>query len=149
MAVPVVVAVSVIATMIVVATTLFVAVEFMSVAIPMELTVLAVMGKFAMIAMMRVIAVIYMAVPAVRAMEPWTCSNEYAVGEPLWTVVAIGGAIVGGVVEITIRAHRRRSNMDADGYLGSRRGSGKEGKPGDNREDCKIFHKSHLFTSGS
>jgi hypothetical protein len=102
-----------------------------------------------MIAMMRVIAVIYMAVPAVRAMEPRTCSNEYAVGEPLWPIVAIGGAIVGGVVEITIRAHRRRSNIDADGYLGSRRGSGKEGKPGDNREDCKIFHESHLFTSGN
>ena len=46
------------------------------------------------------------------ATKPWTRAEKNAVREPLRSVVAIWGAIVGRVIEIAVRAHGRRTNPD-------------------------------------
>jgi Ni/Fe-hydrogenase subunit HybB-like protein len=119
----------VISAMILVAAAHGVPVELMAMAVPMEFAVLSVMRIFAVVPVVRVIAVIYMSVPAVGAMEPWACSEEDAIRKPVWTVIAIGSAIVGGVIEVSIGTGGGRSHVHAEAkrHLGICRRSGKEG----------------------
>jgi hypothetical protein len=70
--------------------------------------------------MMRIVAVVDVAVEAVRAMKPRACADEYAAGEPIGPIVAIGSAVIGSVIEVPIGAHRRDTNVDGD--LGGRDG---------------------------
>ena len=110
----VILVIPVVTTVIFVAAARGVPVELMAMAIPMELAVLSVMRIFAMVPVVRVIAVIYISVPAVGATEPWACSEEDAIREPLWTVIAIGSAIVGGVIEVSIGTGGGRSHVHAE-----------------------------------
>jgi hypothetical protein len=75
------------------------------------------------VAVVWVVAVIYVAVEAVRAMEPWAGTDEDTTGEPVRAVVAIGGAVVGRIVVVAIRADWGRAEVYTDGDL---RGSGGE-----------------------
>jgi hypothetical protein len=75
-------------------------------------------GKRAVVAIMRVETVIDMAVKAVRTVEPGTGSNEHAAYKPVGAVVAVGGAVIGRVVEVAVGADRRHADVDADGNLG-------------------------------
>jgi hypothetical protein len=77
----------------------------------------------AVVAIMRIIAVVDMAIEAVRAMEPGTGSEEQPADEPIRAIVPIRSAVVRGIVEVPIRAHRRWPNVDADADLGRRHGS--------------------------
>jgi len=47
-------------------------------------------------------AVIYVAVKALRTMEPGASANEDAASKPLWAVIAIGSAIVGCDIVVAI-----------------------------------------------
>jgi hypothetical protein len=75
------------------------------------------------VAVVWVIAVINVAVEAVRAVEPWAGADEHSTGEPVRAVVAIGGAVVGRIVVVAIRADWGRAEVYTDGDL---RGSGGE-----------------------
>jgi hypothetical protein len=125
----VILVIPVVTTVIFVAAARGVPVELMAMAVPMELAVLTAMRKFAMVPVVRIIAVIYISVPAVGAMEPWACSEEDAIRKPVWTVIAIGSAIVGGVIEVSIGTDGGRSHVHAEAkrHLGICRRSGKEG----------------------
>jgi hypothetical protein len=70
------------------------------------------------ITLTRVIAVIDMAEKAMRAAEPGTGSDENSTIKPVGPVVAIRGAIIGGVVEVAIGASGGRAKVDADRDLG-------------------------------
>lgn len=94
-----------IAAVVLIAATRFIAVKFMTVVVAVKLAMLATMGICAVVAMMRVIAIIDVAVPAMRAVEPWTCTQEDSAGEPFWTVVAIGTAVVRSVVVVSVGAY--------------------------------------------
>jgi hypothetical protein len=61
-------------------------------------------------------AVVHMAVKAVVAVEPWTSSNEDAADKPVGPVVAVGRAVIRGIVEVSIGASG--FNTDVDGDLG-------------------------------
>lgn len=52
-----------------------------------------------------------------RACEPRSGANEYAALKPLGTVIAKGRAIVRRVVEVSIRAYRRRANIYGNVHL--------------------------------
>jgi hypothetical protein len=70
------------------------------------------------VTMVRIVAVVDVAIKAVTAVKPWTGADEDSSNEPIRTVVAVGGATIGFIVEVPVRTHRRASN--ADGDLGRR-----------------------------
>lgn len=64
------------------------------------------------VAMARIIAIIHVAIEPVVTVEPGTCANKDAAGEPVWPVIAIGRAIVGSVVEVAVRTDGRSADTD-------------------------------------
>ena len=101
------------AAVVLIAATHLVAVKFMTMAVAVEVAAISAAREISVIAVMRVKAIIHMAAPAATTVEPRACPDEDAVREPLWTVIAIGSAIVGGVIIIAVGADGRRSNVDA------------------------------------
>jgi len=81
------------------------------------------LGHGTVVAVARIEAVIHVAVEAVRPMEPGTGAKEDATRKPVGAVVAVGRAIIGCIVKVSIRADRRPANIDTDGYLGVGHGS--------------------------
>jgi hypothetical protein len=73
-----------------------------------------------MIPIVRVIAVIHVAIEAARSVKPGPGPKKYAAYEPIRPIVAVGRAIIRRVVEVPIGAHRRRSNVDAHADLSRR-----------------------------
>jgi len=66
------------------------------------------------VAVPRVVAVIDVAVEAVTAVKPWPSSDEQPATEPVWPIVAVGRAVVGGIVVVPVWAHGRNSYADTD-----------------------------------
>src|SRR6202012_4328462 len=73
------------------------------------------------IAVMRIVAVIDVAVEAVRAMEQRACPEEHAAHEPVGTIVAVRRAVKGSVVKVAVRAYRGCADTDCH-LCWSRRG---------------------------
>jgi hypothetical protein len=73
----------------------------------------------------RIVAVIDVAVETVRAMKPWAGSKEYSAGKPIRSIVAVGSAVVGSIVEVSIGAYRGYSNIDGN-LRGGSSGTGKQ-----------------------
>ncbi len=70
----------------------------------------------AVVAVMRIEAIVHVTVEAARAMKPRPCPQEHASDKPVGPVVAVGRAVVGCVVKVAVGTYRRCS--DADGDLG-------------------------------
>jgi hypothetical protein len=68
-----------------------------------------------MVAVMGVIAVVYVSVKAVMAVEPGTSPNENATDKPVRPIVAIGSAVIRRIVEVPIGA--AGFNADTHCYL--------------------------------
>ena len=83
-------------------------------AVPAPVGTVAALREWAAVSVMRIEVMVDVATKAHWAAEPRAGAIEHATGEPLRTVVAEGRALIGGVVEIAIGAHRRDSNADAD-----------------------------------
>lgn len=66
------------------------------------------------VAVMRVIPVIDMPVKVAWAVKPRACSNKDSANKPIWPVVAVRSAVVGRVVEVSVRTHGRRSDVYAN-----------------------------------
>ena len=66
------------------------------------------------VAVVGIVAVIDVAVEAMVTVEPRAGADEDATVEPVGTVVAVGGAVVGGVVEIAVGAVGWGSDADGD-----------------------------------
>ena len=69
---------------------------------------------WSVVTVVRIVAVIDVAVEAVRAMEPGASSDEHPASKPIRPIVAIGSAVIGGVVKVTVRAHGRRSDVNGN-----------------------------------
>ena len=76
--------------------------------------VLPTLRNGAMITVLNIKVVIYVAPEVRRAMEPWTSTDKNTAGKPLWTIVPVGRTTIGSVVIVTIRTYRRDANIDAD-----------------------------------
>jgi hypothetical protein len=72
------------------------------------------------VAVVRIVAVVHMAIEAARSVEPWTGSNEDSPRKPVRPIVAVGRAVIGSVVKVAVWAHRGCPNVDPDGNLGWR-----------------------------
>jgi hypothetical protein len=60
----------------------------------------------ALIAVLWMETVIYVALEVTRAMKPWASTNEDVAGKPLWTVVSRGGTAIRSDVIVTIGTFR-------------------------------------------
>jgi hypothetical protein len=60
----------------------------------------------------RIVAVINVTVEAVRPMKPGPGADENSASEPIRTVVPIGGAVIGRVIEVPVWAYWRRPNLN-------------------------------------
>jgi len=72
------------------------------------------------VTVMRIKAVVDMAVKAVRAMKPGTSSKKHPANKPIGPIVAVRSTVIWGIVEIPVRTHGSHSDVYADGNLGSR-----------------------------
>jgi hypothetical protein len=68
------------------------------------------------VTMARIIAIVDVAIEAVRTVIPRTRSYEHAAVEPIWPIVPVGRTTIGRIVVVPIRTNRRGSN--ANGNLG-------------------------------
>ena len=86
--------------------------------IPMEVVepFLSAPWKRPCVTVMRIEAVVDVAVEAVVAMEPWASAEKYPADKPVGAIVAIGRTVIRSVIKVPIRAHRSHTN--ADGNLG-------------------------------
>jgi hypothetical protein len=73
-----------------------------------------------MIPVMRIIAIVDVAIKAVRAVEPGAGSEEHAAHKPIRPIVAVGRTVIRSIVEVAVGADWRHSNTD--GNLGWRQG---------------------------
>jgi hypothetical protein len=72
------------------------------------------------VTMMRIKAVVDVAVKAVRAVEPRAGANKHSADKPIGPVISVGSTVIWGIVEVPVRAHGSHSNVYADGNLGLR-----------------------------
>jgi hypothetical protein len=73
---------------------------------------LSVFRHRAYITVVRIIAIINVAVEAMRAVEPRASADEHPANEPIGPIVAIRSAGVRRIVKVPIRTHRRHANID-------------------------------------
>jgi hypothetical protein len=71
-------------------------------------------GQRSMVTMMRIVAIVDVAIKAVVAVEPGAGSDEHPTRKPIWPVVAVGRAIIRSIVEVAIGTYRRHSNVDGN-----------------------------------
>ena len=76
------------------------------------------LGDRSSVSVVRVKAVVNMAVKAVRAMKPGTSSKKHPANKPIGTIIAVRSTVIWGVVEIPVGAHGSQSDVYADGDLG-------------------------------
>jgi hypothetical protein len=87
---------------------------------------------WAIITVLRMKTVIYVAMEIGRAVKPRASTNEDASRKPLRAIVPIGGTFVRRGIVVPIRTHRR--NSDLDGYLSLYLGSSRcEANSGNSR----------------
>jgi hypothetical protein len=75
------------------------------------------------VTVMRIEAVVDMAVEAVWAVKPGTSSKKHPANKPIGPIVAIRSTVIRCIVEVSIRAHGSHSDVYADGNLAFRRRS--------------------------
>jgi hypothetical protein len=72
----------------------------------------------AFVAVLRIEVVVHVAVEVGGTVEPLAGSDEVAACEPFRAVVAVRGAVEGGVIVVAVRAGGLGADVDADGNLG-------------------------------
>jgi hypothetical protein len=72
------------------------------------------------VTVMRIKAVVDMAVKAPRAVKPGASSKKQAADEPIRPIVTVRSTVIRSIVEVPVRTHRSRPDVYADGNLGSR-----------------------------
>jgi hypothetical protein len=97
-------------------------------------------GDWSNVTVMRIVAVVDVAIEAASAVKPRASADEQTAGEPIGAVVAIRSAVIRSIVEVPIGAHRRHSNVDGD--LGWRHGNtAYEGnREGGESKDLTVGH---------
>jgi len=72
------------------------------------------------VTMMRIKAVVDVSEKSVRSVKPGTSSKKYPTHKPIRPVVAVRSAIVRGIIEVSVRTYRSRSDVYANRHLGWR-----------------------------
>jgi hypothetical protein len=98
------------------------------------------------VTVMRIKAVVDMAVKAVTAVKPGASAKKHPTDKPIGPVVAVRSTVIGLIVEVAVRTNGSRSDVYADGNLGR----GRRCTPQQcNCENCKSkridFEHDHSF----
>jgi hypothetical protein len=104
-------------------------------------------GHRSHVTMTRIIAVVDVAIEAVRTVIPRTRSYEHAAAaEPVWPIVPVGRTTIGRIVVVPIRTNRRDSN--ANGNLGRCYCCTTQQHKSESRQNraTKIFPIGHKFS---
>jgi hypothetical protein len=72
------------------------------------------------VTVMRIIAVVDMAVKAARAVKPGASSKKHPVNKPIGPIIAVRSAVIWGIVEVPVRAYGSHSDVHSDRNLGLR-----------------------------
>jgi hypothetical protein len=75
---------------------------------------------WSVVAVLRVVVVIYVAVEVIWTVKPGTSPDEDTATKPLRAIVAVGSAVVGRGFVVTVWANGSRADVDADLSLGFR-----------------------------
>jgi hypothetical protein len=73
------------------------------------------------VTVMRIKAVVDMAVKAVRAVKPGASAKKHSANKPIRPVITVRRTVVWGIVEVSVRTHGSRSDVYANGNLRLRR----------------------------
>ncbi len=88
------------------------------VAVEMVESLLASLRQRSMVTVVRIKTVVDVSIKAAVSVKPRAGSDEYPANKPVGPVVAVGSALVWGVIEVSVGAYRRHSHVDADCNLG-------------------------------
>ena len=80
------------------------------------------LGQWSGVTVMRIKPVIDMSVKSAMPVKPRTCSKKNSAYKPIRSVVAVRSAVIGRIVEVSVGAHRSRTDIYANGNLGWRHG---------------------------
>lgn len=80
----------------------------------------AAVWQWSCVTVMRIKAVVDMAIEATMAVEPWASPDKYPASEPIGPIVPVRSAVIRGIVEIPVRTTGSRSDVYANGHLCSR-----------------------------
>ena len=72
------------------------------------------------VTVMRIKAVVDMAVKVAMAVKPGASSKKHSAHKPIGPIVAVRSTVIRGIVEVPVRAHGSRSDVYTDRNLGSR-----------------------------
>jgi hypothetical protein len=75
------------------------------------------LGQRSNVTVMRIKAVVNMAVKAVTAVKPGAGSNKYPTNKPVGPIVPVRSTVIRSIVEVPVRAHGCHSDIYADGNL--------------------------------
>lgn len=121
-----------------------VAVELVS-----EVLVVSPVGMFAavwkgtVIAVVGIVAAIYVSVKMLSAVVPGAGSDEDATREPVWPIVTVGGAVVWSIGVIAVGADGRGADLNGDLSVGF--GSADEKETTCYCQQTKIFDQAHCL----
>jgi hypothetical protein len=91
-----------------------VSVEVPGRAVPPLSRPVAVMWVFAVVAVIRMVMVVNIAMEMLGTVKPWAGTDEDAICEPLGTVVAVGSAAIWRGIVVTVGTSRGHADTDAD-----------------------------------
>ena len=117
-------------------------VEVFCVSVPARAGFFTTCGVRAVIAVLGVVVVVDGTAEVLGAVEPGAGSDEDSAREPLGSVVAVGGAIVGRDRVVAVRAFWRDADAYRDLTLGLGRGCYEETQTSNSR-CCKDFETTH------
>jgi hypothetical protein len=78
------------------------------------------LGQRSNVTVMRIVAVVDVSVKLVTTVKPGASSKKHPAHKPIGPIVAVGSAVIRGVVEVPVRTRGSRSDVYADANLGWR-----------------------------
>ena len=96
-----------------------ISVEVLGGTMPAVMRSVSIMRVFAVVAMIRMIVIVDIAMEVFGAVKPRAGADKDAIGKPLRAVITVGSATVRRHIVITVRASGRDTDADADLGLGS------------------------------
>ena len=74
------------------------------------------------VTVMRIKAVVYVAIKTVMAVKPWASSKKHPASKPIGAIVAVGSTVIWRIVEVSVRTHGSGPDVYANFNLGWRHG---------------------------
>jgi hypothetical protein len=69
-------------------------------------------GERSMVAVVRIVALVDMAIKPMMSVEPGAGPNEYPSSEPIRTIVAVGCTVIRSIRKVAVGAHWSHPNVD-------------------------------------